>query len=66
MSKGSKIVPIRFPETLRIQILTEIERASDRRFLGTLSFGEWIRIAAKEKLDHMRRSRRSRRKKEPV
>jgi len=57
MSKGSKIVPVRFPD----QMLLEMVKALDSRNLTTrdeqIELSEWIRRCVKDKLGHLRRSR---------
>lgn len=64
MSKGSPIVPVRFPEELLARINDQIAMTAMYSFDPKAAFGEWIRRAAEEKLAKMLRSRRPRRRRQ--
>lgn len=66
MAKGSKIVPVRIPVLLLLEICQAIDETNKRRNKQTYSVSSWIRQAACEKLKHLRRSKRyPRSKKDP-
>ena len=58
MSKGSTIVPVRFPQDLLTEIENAILTSAQSRFLEPYNTSEWIRKACKEKLAHLKRARK--------
>ena len=62
MSKGSRIVPVRVPDELLVRLSAAVERSARTRFDGPWSVSEFVRSAIEDKLQHMERSRRSRKR----
>lgn len=64
MSKGNKVVPVRFtPEELQA-IAEAIESANDHTRDEPYTVSSWIRKAVKDKLAHLSRSKRPRKVKQ--
>lgn len=59
MSKGNRIVPVRFSEDAYADMVKQIEDSNDRRSEEPWTVSEFIRIAIAEKLAKMERSRTS-------
>lgn len=59
MSKGRKIVPVRLSQEIIHEVNLAIERAklhaNSKSKLVDFTFGEWVRKAIQEKLDHLKR-----------
>lgn len=62
MSKGSKVVPVRMGEDLLEQVKAIVKRSAKTRFEGEWTVSEFVRAAVVDKLRHMERSRRPRRR----
>ncbi len=62
MSKGSKVIPIRFPDLLLKAIGEELASRKDARAMRPINFSEWVRQACSEKIAHAKRSRKASRK----
>lgn len=62
MSKGSTIVPVRFPHDKLKQLLDEVHRYNANPLNSELSVSDFIRAAVREKIDHLTRSRSRRQK----
>lgn len=66
MSAGNPIRPVRFTPTLIDQIEVAINRRNLNAYEAEWSFSDFVRVACKEKLAHMERSRKRRTKKVKV
>jgi hypothetical protein len=58
MSKGSKVVPIRFPTDLLAEVMAAIASRNEWTYEEPNSLGEWIRDACRERLNKLKRGRR--------
>jgi len=63
MSKGSKRVTVRLPGNLEQEVVNAVFTANFTRKSEPYDVGSWIRAAICEKLNHLKRSRRSKVKK---
>lgn len=59
MSKGNPIYTVRIGLELSNAILRDMANRKNSNGREDLSFGEWIRLAILEKLEHMRRGRKA-------
>lgn len=59
MSKGSKIVPVRIPDDLLLRMRREIITKTLSGASKTVAIGAWIRDAIKQRLDHIKRSKKA-------
>lgn len=62
MSKGNPIYTVRIGPELSNAIEKDLENRRNSNGREDLSFGEWIRLAIVEKLEHMKRGRKRGRK----
>lgn len=61
MSKGSQIIPVRFPAHLLQLVDAVVARSADKRPEGPWTRSSFILKAVEDKLQHMLRSRRPKR-----
>lgn len=62
MSKGSPIIPIRFPQQLLAAVDAAVARLPSTSRAEPPDRSEFVRRACREKIDHYRRSARPRRR----
>lgn len=55
MSKGSKIVPIRFEAELLAEIMAALKRRNATTRDEEITLSEWVRRTCKDKLKHLKR-----------
>ena len=65
-SKGSWRVTLRLPGSLRQEITEAMLSANLVKVDEPFDFSGWIKKAIQEKLDHLRRSRKPRKRKDPL
>jgi hypothetical protein len=58
MSKGSKIIQVRFPPSLFNKVLEAVDSANKNRKGEPYTMSDWIRKCVAEKLNHLLRSKR--------
>ena len=58
MSKGSRIMSVRFPGKLLEMVESACSGAKNGIDIRTPGFGEWVREACRQRLDHLARSRK--------
>jgi len=58
MSKGSKVISVRVPDTLLGKIQKEMALQVQKGASTTIAMGKWIRAAMQQRLDHLARSRK--------
>jgi hypothetical protein len=61
MSKGSRIIGVRVPKELEVQVEESVKNSKTYRFKGPHTLSSWIIAAIEEKLAHQRRSNRKKR-----
>jgi hypothetical protein len=63
MSKGTRIMPVRFPDELAAEVFRELSLSERTREGEPWTFSDFVRLAVAEKIAHRKRSRAKRARK---